>query len=247
MNIPTDAAPTDERGGDHTAQLIELHPRNTTPLPSSRWTAEGVQALFDKPFMELLLEAQIVHRLHWPEGEVELTSQLSALQPVRQQACGCPLPGAESQALSSASCLRNAGRVLTAHERHARSQHMAVLATAEPQLQVAHIHIPTRTPQPAEAMAPDAMALDDVDLAYVVAVARITMPRARLRLTVAGPRALSDTTLALCFLAGANGICYSDLGTEAGPHALRAHRALLSRLGLKAKLGGAVIAHSGAG
>jgi biotin synthase len=64
-----------------------------------------------------------------------------------------------------------------------------------------------------------------------VAVARILMPRARVRLA-AGRLQLSDEAQALCFLAGANSIFHGEkLLTTPNPPEDR-DRALLSRLGL---------------
>jgi len=69
------------------------------------------------------------------------------------------------------------------------------------------------------------------ELVRVVAVARILMPYARVRLS-AGRLQLSEPTQTLCFLAGANSIFLGDqLLTTPNPEA-NADRALLKRLGL---------------
>lgn len=41
------------------------------------WTVEEVQALFEKPFMDLLFEAQLVHREYHPANEVQVSTLLS--------------------------------------------------------------------------------------------------------------------------------------------------------------------------
>ncbi|OOE64148.1 biotin synthase BioB [Salinivibrio sp. IB282] len=41
------------------------------------WTAQDVQALFDKPFMDLLFEAQQVHREYHPANQVQVSTLLS--------------------------------------------------------------------------------------------------------------------------------------------------------------------------
>lgn len=41
------------------------------------WTAQEVQALFDKPFMDLLFEAQQVHREYHPANQVQVSTLLS--------------------------------------------------------------------------------------------------------------------------------------------------------------------------
>jgi biotin synthase len=76
--------------------------------------------------------------------------------------------------------------------------------------------------------------LDPLEFVRTIAVARITMPKARVRLS-AGRQELGTAVQALCFQAGANSIFYGDqLLTTGNPEAL-ADRQLLADLGLKAK------------
>ena len=71
-----------------------------------------------------------------------------------------------------------------------------------------------------------------LDFVRTIAVARITMPAAHVRLS-AGRTQMSDEMQALCFLAGANSIFYGEkLLTTGNPDVAR-DRALLERLGLK--------------
>jgi biotin synthase len=73
--------------------------------------------------------------------------------------------------------------------------------------------------------------LDPLDFVRTIAVARITMPAARVRLS-AGRQQMSDAIQALCFLAGANSIFYGDqLLTTGNPEAER-DRVLLDKLGM---------------
>lgn len=73
--------------------------------------------------------------------------------------------------------------------------------------------------------------LDPLDFVRTIAVARITMPTARVRLS-AGRQQMSDAIQALCFLAGANSIFYGEqLLTTGNPEAER-DRALLDKLGM---------------
>ncbi len=73
--------------------------------------------------------------------------------------------------------------------------------------------------------------LDPLDFVRTIAVARITMPRARVRLS-AGRQQMSDAVQALCFLAGANSIFYGDrLLTTDNPDVER-DRSLLDKLGM---------------
>jgi len=74
-------------------------------------------------------------------------------------------------------------------------------------------------------------ALDPFEFVRTVAAARITMPKAMVRLS-AGRRELGDAVQALCFLAGANSIFHGDkLLTTANP-GIDADRQLLDKLGM---------------
>lgn len=75
--------------------------------------------------------------------------------------------------------------------------------------------------------------LDPLEFVRTIAAARITMPKAMVRLS-AGRQEMSDAVQALCFLAGANSIFYGDkLLTTSNPETDR-DRALLDKLGLRA-------------
>ena len=74
--------------------------------------------------------------------------------------------------------------------------------------------------------------LDPLEFVRTIAVARITMPMARVRLS-AGRQSMSDAVQALCFVAGANSIFYGDkLLTTPNPQG-NDDMALLARLGLQ--------------
>jgi biotin synthase len=73
--------------------------------------------------------------------------------------------------------------------------------------------------------------LDPLEFVRTIAVARITMPKAKVRLS-AGRRELGDAVQALCFLAGANSIFYGDRLLTTGNPDVEADRALFARLGL---------------
>ncbi|MBC5762881.1 biotin synthase BioB [Ramlibacter albus] len=75
--------------------------------------------------------------------------------------------------------------------------------------------------------------LDPFEFVRTIAVARVTMPRARVRLS-AGRRQMEEAVQALCFQAGANSIFYGDKLLTTGNPDTDADRALLERLGLKA-------------
>lgn len=73
--------------------------------------------------------------------------------------------------------------------------------------------------------------VDPFEVVRMVAAARITMPRARVRLS-AGRRELGDGIQALCFMAGANSIFYGDKLLVTGNPDVADDRALLARLDL---------------
>ena len=78
----------------------------------------------------------------------------------------------------------------------------------------------------------DAAPVDGVEFVRTVAVARILMPQAHVRLS-AGREAFSDELQALCFVAGANSIFYGDKLLTTGNPDTQADQALFGRLGLK--------------
>ena len=73
--------------------------------------------------------------------------------------------------------------------------------------------------------------LDPLDFVRTIAVARITMPTARVRLS-AGRQQMSDAVQALCFLAGANSIFYGEQLLTTGNPEVERDRALLDKLGM---------------
>jgi len=75
--------------------------------------------------------------------------------------------------------------------------------------------------------------LDPFEFVRTVACARITMPKAMVRLS-AGRQEMSDATQALCFLAGANSIFYGEKLLTTGNPDTERDAALFARLGLNA-------------
>ena len=76
-------------------------------------------------------------------------------------------------------------------------------------------------------------ALDPLEFVRTIAAARITMPKAMVRLS-AGRREMGEPVQALCFLAGANSIFYGDKLLTTGNPDVGADRALFAKLGLDA-------------
>ena len=73
-------------------QEIIVHRRaEPATAHAGAWSVAAVQALLDKPFMDLLFEAQTVHRQHWPAGDIELATLLSVKTGGCPENCGyCP-------------------------------------------------------------------------------------------------------------------------------------------------------------
>ena len=76
--------------------------------------------------------------------------------------------------------------------------------------------------------------VDPLDFVRTIAVARLTMPRAYVRLS-AGRTQMSDEMQALCFLAGANSIFYGEKLLTTGNPDVERDRTLMARLGLEAE------------
>jgi biotin synthase len=74
--------------------------------------------------------------------------------------------------------------------------------------------------------------IDPFEFVRTIACARITMPRAMVRLS-AGREQMSDEMQALCFMAGANSIFYGDKLLTTGNPQAESDRQLLNRLGIE--------------
>ena len=73
--------------------------------------------------------------------------------------------------------------------------------------------------------------LDLLEFVRTIAVARITMPKARVRLS-AGRQQMGEVIQALCFMAGANSIFYGDKLLTTGNPDWQKDQALLNKLGM---------------
>lgn len=69
--------------------------RQIEPIKNGvRWTREQIQALFDLPFMDLLFQAQQIHRDHHDKNKVQLSSLLSIKTGACPEDCAyCPQSG----------------------------------------------------------------------------------------------------------------------------------------------------------
>ncbi len=77
----------------------------------------------------------------------------------------------------------------------------------------------------------DEKPLDPLEFVRTIAVARITMPLARVRLS-AGRQQMSEAVQALCFLAGANSVFYGEKLLTTGNPDVEKDRALFAKLGV---------------
>jgi len=78
----------------------------------------------------------------------------------------------------------------------------------------------------------DEAPLDPLEFVRTVAVARITMPKARVRLS-AGRQQMIEAVQALCFLAGANSVFYGEKLLTTGNPDVEKDRALFDKLGMQ--------------
>ena len=124
-----------------------------------------------------------------------------------------------------------------------RASMLHTLASLEPQPESVPINALVRMEGTPLAKGDD---LDPLDIARMVAIARILMPRARVRLA-AGRLQLDPATQALCFLAGANSIFFGEeLLTTPNPSVDEDTR-MLERLGLRVTESGARTSEPAAG
>ena len=84
--------------------------------------------------------------------------------------------------------------------------------------------------------------IDDIEFVRTVAVARIIMPESMVRLS-AGRESMSDSTQALCFMAGANSIFTGDKLLTTGNAGDDRDAALFAKLGIEPMKGVPVQAH----
>jgi biotin synthase len=112
--------------------------------------------------------------------------------------------------------------------RGGRAGLIAQLASLVPYPESVPINYLVKVPGTPLADEPD---LDPLEFVRTVAVARITMPKAKVRLS-AGRRQMNESTQVLCFLAGANSIFYGDKLLVTGNADVQADQQLLARMGM---------------
>jgi biotin synthase len=124
------------------------------------------------------------------------------------------------------------GIVGMGESRHHRAGLIAQLASLSPQPESVPInHLVQVEGTPLHARLHGEAALDPLEFVRTIAVARIAMPRAMIRLS-AGRRELGEAVQALCYFAGANSIFYGERLLTTGNPDVAADRALFDKLGL---------------
>jgi biotin synthase len=126
------------------------------------------------------------------------------------------------------------GIVGMGESRRHRAGLIAQLARLSPQPESVPInHLVQVEGTPLHARLGGDAALDPLEFVRMIAVARIMMPRAMIRLS-AGRRELGDPVQALCYFAGANSIFHGERLLTTGNPDVAADRALFDKLGLVA-------------
>ncbi len=122
------------------------------------------------------------------------------------------------------------GIVGMGESRRQRAALIAELANMEPYPESVPInHLVQVAGTPLHGLDP----LDPFEFVRTIAAARITMPRAMVRLS-AGRQQMGEAVQALCFLAGANSIFYGDKLLTTGNPDVQADQMLLGKLGMRA-------------
>jgi biotin synthase len=124
-----------------------------------------------------------------------------------------------------------------------RAQLLRTLANLTEHPESVPINQLVRVPGTPLAQAPP---VDPFDFVRTIAVARVLMPRAHVRLS-AGREAMSDELQALCFLAGANSIFYGEKLLTTGNPDVERDQKLFARLGLAAEAAPAAAARRARG
>lgn len=122
------------------------------------------------------------------------------------------------------------GIVGMGESRRDRAGLIAQLASLDPPPESVPINLLVRVPGTPLAEAPS---LEPLEFVRTIAVARICLPKSRVRLS-AGRQGMSDEMQTLCFFAGANSLFAGDTLLTTSNPALAADRALFTALGLRA-------------
>jgi biotin synthase-like enzyme len=143
------------------------------------FSREDVRALYDQPLLPLLDEARRTHRSHHPDSDVELCTRLRA---------------------------RGGSALRMGESGHERCEMLHALANRLPQPESVSIDAVVGSVGTSLANVP---AVDSLDLVRLIAVARILMPRAAIRLSAARASLRREAQM-LCILAGVSSILFGE-------------------------------------
>jgi len=88
-------------------QVIKVEPGRLEPESALRWPHEKVKALFERPFNDLLFQAQQVHRANFDANELQLSSLLSIKTGACPEDCKyCPQSARYSTGLKAERLMR---------------------------------------------------------------------------------------------------------------------------------------------
>src|SRR5437773_1284009 len=214
-------------------------------------TIEALHALYHQPLFDLISQSRAVHLEHWRGESVQRCSLLSIKTGGCSEDCAYCAQSAHYTTGVEREDLLPLERILSAAQQ-ARAQGatrfcmgaawrgvrdgsdkfermLEVLSEFDPQPESVPINCLMAMPgTPLADVAP----VDIFELVRLVAVARIAIPRARVRLA-AGRTRITREGQALCFFAGANSIFFGDKLLTAENPAATADVKLLRELGLR--------------
>src|SRR5947208_3285977 len=204
---------------------------------------EELDALYHQPLFDLISQSRAVHLQHWRGEDIQRCSLLSIKTGGCSEDCAyCAQSahystGLEREELLSVETVLAAARRARSHgatrfcmgESQAdRLRMLEVLSNFDPAPD--SVPINCLMPMPGTPLA-EQPPVDIFELVRLVAVTRIALPRARVRLA-AGRTRISREGQALCFFAGANSIFYGDKLLTARNPAADVDVGLLRELGL---------------
>src|ERR671937_860078 len=206
-------------------------------------TFRELEDLYQQPLFDLISQSRAVHLEHWRGEEVQRCSLLSIKTGGCSEDCAYCAQSAHystgiareellsiEQVADVATHARASGatRFGMGETKDDRLRMLEILSELDPQPQ--SVPINCLVPMPGTPLA-DQPPVDIFELVRLIAVARIALPRARVRLA-AGRTRISREGQALCFFAGANSIFYGDKLLTAKNPDVHTDVALLRELGL---------------
>jgi hypothetical protein len=164
--------------------------------PRNDWKKAEIKRLFEIPFADLILQAQLMHRTHHDprDAEIGTLQRLIEHRSSRNLHPDFPMGAILEMRTGREERVTSLHRLAT-HSCHAREISVTAGGTHE-----------TSFSPPPKLM--PVLEFDGLEIARTIAVARIVMPATRIRIAAASGR-MSEALHTLCFLAGANLIFFS--------------------------------------